>query len=381
MPIELCLHDSCRLASGHRGAHNKYPASVWSFMSEKDVNKINKAGYATPRGGSKGAYQNHVYRNNKVIIPYEHLERVNLALYEDGYIIRILPEQYFEAKNRPKKEFKKKNAKLNIGDNAFVLYRTHDSFRKFPPLRSWDVRGLVKDGESRNRSGAVVIDTGHYVLRLSTIGSATVREEGPPQGIFAPEYSNEKTNYLSQCVLAWLIIHTVNSPYTTQQAEHLKVILGNEKLLEDKIWEWRGILRHGLTACPLCYKFIRYSQLHEMLVLDEEQALENAAVQIEGSTRSTIVNLFHLEPLRYGIFQHKPSTVGWGHAICNTKLGQRRCHPLQELIESGNKVGIIKPGGIETFGWISTDWEMIRSPRGAVWIRLCDNGAEEESDL
>ena len=34
------------------------------------------------------------------------------------------------------------------------------------------------------------------------------------------------------------------------------------------------------------------------------------------------------------------------------------------------KVGIIKEDGIETFGWISDDYEMIRSPLGAVWIQL-----------
>jgi hypothetical protein len=34
------------------------------------------------------------------------------------------------------------------------------------------------------------------------------------------------------------------------------------------------------------------------------------------------------------------------------------------------KVGIILPEGVETFGWMSNDWEMIRSPKGAVWIKI-----------
>jgi len=33
-------------------------------------------------------------------------------------------------------------------------------------------------------------------------------------------------------------------------------------------------------------------------------------------------------------------------------------------------VGIIRPDGIETFGWISEDFQIIRSPKGAVWIQL-----------
>ena len=32
-----------------------------------------------------------------------------------------------------------------------------------------------------------------------------------------------------------------------------------------------------------------------MLVLDEEDGLENAGLQVAGATRSTIVNLFHLD--------------------------------------------------------------------------------------
>ena len=36
----------------------------------------------------------------------------------------------------------------------------------------------------------------------------------------------------------------------------------------------------------------------------------------------------------------------------------------------GLKVGVIRPEGIETFGWITTDYRMIRSPNGAVWIQL-----------
>ncbi len=38
------------------------------------------------------------------------------------------------------------------------------------------------------------------------------------------------------------------------------------------------------------------------------------------------------------------------------------------------KVGIIRPEGIETFGWISKNYEMIRSPLGAVWIRISTDG-------
>ena len=184
-------------------------------------------------------------------------------------------------------------------------------------------------------------------------------------------------NFLCKCVLAWLIIHTVSSPYTTTQAAHLKAILSVEDLRNDETWEFRGVFRHGLTACPLCTRFIKYSELHEMLSLSDEVAIGNAGLQVLGATRSTIVNLFHLEPLQYGRLEHAPSAVAWGHATCNVKLGQRRCYSVSELANVGDKVGIIREQGIETIGWLSPNWEMIRSPKGAVWIKICTDREQE----
>lgn len=374
----LCQHEGCRLLSGHKGGHDKLPTMAWEFMEERDQNKLTKAGFATPRGGRKGAYQNHVVRSNRVIIPFERLSSVNTAKYEDDFVVRLFPEQYFQAPRIPRKEFKRAGASVIVGQNAFILYRTHESFTRFPPLSGWEIRGLVKDGKLVDKRGRGTVDTGHYVLRLPTLGELKARDEGLPQGLFAPEYANAETNYFCQCVLAWLIIHTVKSPYTTSQSDLLKSILHHTRLLDESQWEYNGVLRHGLTTCPLCSKFIQYSELHEMLKLQEERSLENAAEQVEGATRSTIVSLFHMDPLRYSSVEHVPTKVAWGHAICNTKLGQRRCQPLRELVDKGWKVGLVKEERIETFGWMSPDWEMIRSPGGAVWIRLCDNGAEEK---
>jgi hypothetical protein len=63
-------------------------------MNEMDRNKLTKAGFATPRGGAKGAYQNHVLRNGRVIIPFEKLQSADITDYKDGYAIRLFPKQY-----------------------------------------------------------------------------------------------------------------------------------------------------------------------------------------------------------------------------------------------------------------------------------------------
>lgn len=364
---------------GHAGNHNCVPTAAWIFLRVKDQDKIDKAGYATPRGGAKGAYQNHVVRSNRVIVPFERIGIVPLEELRDGYLIRLFPDQFFESAGKPKVEFTVDNAQVEIGANAFILYGTHKSFERLPPLASWQPRAMLKNGvEVAERRGSGIVDVGHYVLRMPRHGRKDKLHTGPPQGLFAPEYADQDTNFLCRCVLAWLIVHTSGSPYTTSQASHLKAILEAENLLTDDVWENRGVFRHGLTACPLCTRFIKYDDLHAMLALQDEVGLANAHIQVEGATRSTIVNLFHLEPLRYESLDHIPSAVAWGHATCNTKLGQRKCYSLHELTEVGGKLGIVLESGIETIGWISPNWEMIRSARGAVWIRICADRDEFE---
>ena len=365
----LCGLDGCRRDARHTGKHDPHPTEAWRFFNSKDKDKLVKAGFATPRGGKKGAYQNHVLRSNRVIIPYERISEVDGNRFREGYVIRLFPHQYFSQTLTPQAEFLDSSEAI-VGENAFVLYRSYDSFDLYPPMHDWRVRRLLKDGTEVSARGKGIIDDGHYVLRLPRLGSRPQREEGPPQGIFAPEYADSNDNYLSKCVLAWLIIRSSGSPYTTRQATHLNQILQSEGLDLEDTFEKLGAIRRGMTSCPLCMNFVRYQDLHDIVSFEEETSLENAAVQIEGATRSTIVNLFHLEPLVYSVGQHIPQKVAWGHAICNTRLGQRRCYSLHELQGMDLKVGVIRESGIDTFGWISDDNLMIRSPGGAVWIQL-----------
>lgn len=378
MATILCqTQEGCRRLDGHAGPHNRFPNEAWGFFQDRDKNKLTKAGFATPRGGSKGAYQNHVLRSSRVIIPYERLESVDLDEFGGSFVIRLWPDQYFTTAGVPKPEFA--DGKIQVGVNAFVLYRSYASFEQLPPPEDWSVRGLMKNGHPVTKRGPGVVDTGEYILRLPTAGAnRPERIEGPPQGIFAPEYADQDTNFLCQCVLAWLIIHTHGSPYTTAQASHLQAILDEAGLAAAEPYELRGALRHGLTSCPLCIRIVRHEQLHSLVNFEEGSGLVNAAIQVEGATRSTDVNLFHLTPLLYGGLNHVPESVAWGHANCNTRLGQRKCYSLTELQALDLKVGIVHEEGIDTFGWISADFQMIRSPDGAVWIQLSGDMTEAE---
>lgn len=368
--MALCLTDGCSLIEGHPGSHEPLPTAAWAFLASKDKDKLSKAGFATPRGGAKGAYQNHVSRSNKVIVPFERLHHAPLDQYESGYVIRLFPEQYFESSGQPKPQFAEAGMP-SPGGNAFVLYRTHHQLLQFPPPADWRIRSLTLNGASIGQRVAGALDQGEYVLRISAHGAQPARNEGAPQGIFAPEYANEVSNYISKCVLAWLTINTVDSPYVSSQADHLELILRHHGVFDPAKWEALGLVRAGFTCCPLCLKLIRYSELHDRISFSEENSLMNAAEQVENSTRSTIVNLFHMVPLVYSTIEHVPANVAWGHANCNTKLGQRICHPLPELISQNRKVGHVhEDGSVTTFGWASENLELIRSPAGAVWIKI-----------
>ena len=82
------------------------------------------------------------------------------------------------------------------------------------------------------------------------------------------------------------------------------------------------------------------------------------------------MNLFHFHPLVYEDLEHVPKNVAWGHATCNTKLGQRVCYTVQEVEAMNNKVAVIRGEEVRSFGWMSDNEEMIRSPNGAVWIQI-----------
>lgn len=375
--MELCGINNCRLKKGHTGNHNSFPA-IWNDFDDKDKNKINKAGFATPRGGDKNAYQNHVTRSNKVIIPFEKVGILDKELFKDGYVIRLLPEQFFEPNGQIKEEFTSPENDIIIGKNAFILYKAWDTFRKYPPLDDWKVRGLKKGRKKVKSRGKYVIDIGHYVLRMNAIGDNKKNYDGPPQGIFAIEYADIETNYLSKCLLSLFIICSYGSPYALNTQEHLKKILEEANLLDFDLFESMGTMRRGFTCCPLCLKVIHYNEFHDTVSFEESEALANAGLQSVDSTRSTIVNLFHLKPLLYHNLTHVPLNVGWGHAVCNTYLGQRECLSLNELKEDELKVAIMYEKHIETIGWISKDLRFIRSPKGAVWIQISPNMSDSE---
>lgn len=382
--LTLCSDPQCNRVANHSGKHSFVCKKAWEqHFNADDKNKIQKAGYCTPRGGAKGGYQNHVNRNSRVIIPYEKLREVNLDNYKDGYIIRVFPSQYFSDKNVVKKEFEN-NSNVVIGKNAFILYRTYEDYESFPPLSDWKIRSILKYDKQKqtycipadDRRGKFV-ENGHYLLRISNSGTNKKQNffQGPAQGIFAPEYADANTNFLCQAVLAWLIIKTEGSPYKESNFEHLKAILDKHNLLNSPHFENDYIMHKGVTTCPLCQRIIKHSELNELISFDNEEGLENSTEQV-GATRSTKINLFHMVPLCYSSLENIPTKVSWGHATCNTRLGQRQCFSYKELLRNAIEVDISEGRPKRLLGYTNEARNFIRSKSGDVWIRISKGDAE-----
>ena len=88
--------------------------------------------------------------------------------------------------------------------------------------------------------------------------------------------------------------------------------------------------------------------------------LANSGVQL-AETRSTLVNLFHLRPLLYEkSLGHTPDNVAWGHAHCNTFLGQRESHGWDQLEDRPRSLNL---------RW-AEDNSFIRAEDGRAWISI-----------
>jgi hypothetical protein len=181
-------------------------------------------------------------------------------------------------------------------------------------------------------------------------------------------------NSLCQAFLAWLIRFTRCHPYSGSDFEVLKEFLdkADPQLTDRHRLEHAGIVVDGEARCPLCLRPLLWEELHKILDLTEVTGLANAQIQITGATRSTAINLFHMRPLLYGrTLHHKPLLVAWGHAVCNTLLGQRACVSLHDMQAAG--FALFREGK-RPWGYSASDESMLRSEDHGTWAQLVERG-------
>lgn len=282
------------------------------------ITKIYKTGQT--RGADDDViYQNRVLRNSTVLIPYHEFTLcqnapTNKGKYENGFIVLIKPEEYFDESIQASL----KKDKLKLGKNLLVFYETRNQLNKFPIPKSW------KPASSR-----VSPLKGQFVARIpATVAAGEVKinrgyntSDMKGAGIRVYEYADTAT--INQCkiqleFLFWsckdvdnLMKHIGIDPTLALQrknfikAEAARLNLDSIQSLESE----RIVDSKGFTICPLCLEHISAFNFLEKIVQAKGREVPDLTV--------TEVSLFHIKELRTGEFNHRPYNLGWGHHHCN----------------------------------------------------------------
>lgn len=278
-------------------------------------------------GQTRGAdddeiYQNRVSRSSTALIPYpvwkaHFTVKKATPLFKCGFLVLISPNVYFSFQSP---DLSLANEGLRLGENALVFYETRTQWLAHPPTAlNW-----IPANSRLPPCG------GQYVARISAItsnedgekiiqGFETTANKGA--GIRVYEYANDVT--IEECrwqleALFWfchdsLSVATANG-MTVADAELRKAAkisdCRSKGLLDyPRLQNARIIDSSHETICPLCLSKLSSQGFFSRLVQAEGREVLDLTV--------TQLNLFHIEELRMGIFNHVPYNLGWGHHHCN----------------------------------------------------------------
>lgn len=290
------------------------PQLVWT--------KIYKTGQT--RGADDDViYQNRVGRNSTVLIPYVDYEICKQApsengQYENGFIVLIRPEDYFNSSS---------HKGLKLGKNMLVFYETREQWVKYPPLKKWKAaisRKTPLGGEYVARIPATTSEGQSKIVK----GFCTSSMKGA--GIRVYEYSTQQNNNnckLQLEVLFWsckdieeLIKVAENPSALRNYINELKNEAKEKGLYNRKELEQARIVdADGYTICPLC--------LQHISAIGFCRKIQQAEGRVVPDLTVTEVSLFHIRELRTGEFNHRPYNLGWGHHHCNVVVKDSGIEP------------------------------------------------------
>lgn len=276
-------------------------------------------------GQTRGAdddviFQNRVGRNSTVLIPYGQLAQCRLTpphAYENGFIILIPPAEYFGTRDMV---VHLAAQELTLGVNALVFYETREHWALYNP----DALHWTPATRRTNPLG------GQYVARVP---ATTAAENGEKinrgftgttmkgAGIRVYEYASDTT--IKHCrqqleALFWKCRDAdavaLANGMTAAQALARKAanfaMCQQDALFDlDRLIQARMLNASGYTICPLC--------LDELSGQGFFNRMEQAEGRVVPDLTVTQLNLFHIQELRYGLLNHRPYNLGWGHHHCN----------------------------------------------------------------
>jgi hypothetical protein len=293
-------------------------------MKPKLPKLLNTKIYKT--GQTRGAdddviYQNRVARNSTALIPYQFTDPIiypeGETKFEKGFIVLISPETYFNEK-KITSVLKKRN--LVLGENCIVFYETRQGWDKYNPQKlGWQPaqkREKPLGGYYVARVPATTaINGGERIIR----GFTTTKIKGA--GIRLYEYASSETIKkvrLQLEAIYWLTYDSIEVAVQNKMSNDDAVSRKNETLNaceEVRLLDYallrkaRIIDKDNHTICPLCREKVSAVGFFSRMLQAEGREVSDLTV--------TNINLFHINELRYGVYNHKPYNLGWGHHHCN----------------------------------------------------------------
>lgn len=279
-------------------------------------------------GQTRGAdddeiFQNRVSRTSTALIPLQiwitHFHnQINPSYFENGYIVLLSPDIYFESYQGSPDALN--NIGLSLGTNALLFYETRQQWLNFPPENyNWV--------PATSRTSPL---NGQFVARISATtalnegakinhGFTTTANKGA--GIRVYEYANALA--LQHCrwqleAVFWLCSDSrqvaIDNGMTEAQAiareAHILGLAEENGLLDfDSLRGMRIVNEQHHAICPLCLEPLGASGFFSRMEQAEGREVLDLTI--------TQLNLFHIEELRMGVFNHRPYNLGWGHHHCN----------------------------------------------------------------
>lgn len=278
-------------------------------------------------GQTRGAdddqiYQNRVSRNSTVLIPYPVWPLCGAPpdsekTYENGFIVLISPDDYFAD---PSIDITLAAEGLAIGTNALVFYETRAQWMANNPEQlGWAPaeRRIAPLGGQFVARVAATTATGQGT-RINRGFTATTMKGA---GIRVYEYASSATT--AQCrlqleALFWMcadadsvIVANGMEPQAALARKTANLAACQQSGLLDmaKLQERRISGAAGKTICPLCLLELSSQGFFERMAQAEGRAVHDLTI--------TQLNLFHVEELRFGVVNHRPYNLAWGHHHCN----------------------------------------------------------------
>ena len=282
--------------------------------------KIYKSGQT--RGADDDViYQNRVNRNNTVLIPFHVWQndeelRKSADQFENGYIVLINPNDYYSFDD-PKGTLAE--YKLIVGENCLLFYETRKEWNQYNPenlgIKAASHRRNPLAGEYVARVPATTAEN-HYKIN---IGFTETSQKGA--GIRLYEYASTLT--MNRCkmqleAIFWCCKDAVKVVQEFGMSEEEALIRKKDcfdKCKKQNLLNMEKMRKHRIldndneTICPLCLKKLSGYGFFNKLQQAEGREVPDLTV--------TKINLFHIDELKYGVYNHKPYNLGWGHHHCN----------------------------------------------------------------